>query len=58
MTKAAQKLLVQFGELPKKAQKEVLVGLLRLPIEARYTPPTGEQLRRTAEAIFLEYDRA
>ena len=58
MTKAAQQLLTKFSSLPKKAQKEVLVGLLRLPIEARYAPPSNDELRRAAEAVFLDYDRA
>jgi hypothetical protein len=58
MTKAALQLLSEFKALPKKAQKEVLVGLLRLPIDARYTPPSDEQLRRAADAVFLELDRA
>ena len=57
MTKAAQQLLTQFNTLPKKAQKEVLVNLLRLPIEARYAFPADEELRRAADSIFLELDR-
>lgn len=56
MTKAAQQLLSKFSTLPKKAQKEVLVSLLRVPIEAHYTAPTDEQLRRAADAVFLELD--
>ena len=57
MTKSAQQLLTQFNTLPKKAQKEVLVNLLRLPIEAHYTLPTDDEMRRAADAIFLEMDR-
>lgn len=57
MTNAAQQLLTAFGTLPRKAQKEVLVSLLRLPIEATYTAPSNNQLRRAAEAVFLELDR-
>jgi hypothetical protein len=57
MTKAAQQLLSVFSTLPPKAQKEVLVSLLRLPIEVPYTAPTDEQLRRVADAVFLELDR-
>jgi len=56
MTKAAQQLLSAFNTLPKKAQKEVLVKLLRLPIEVPYTSPTDEQMRRAADAVFLELD--
>lgn len=57
MTDAAQQLLSAFGALPRKAQKEVLVSLLRLPIEIPYTAPTNDELRRAADAVFLELDR-
>lgn len=57
MTKAAQQLLSAFSTLPKKAQKEVLVRLLRVPIETSYAPPTDEQLRRAAEAVFQDFDQ-
>ena len=57
MTKAAQQLLSAFNTLPKKAQKEVLVSLLRVPIEVTYAAPTDEQMRRAADAVFLELDR-
>ena len=57
MTNAAQQLLSTFGTLPRKAQKEVLVSLLRLPIEIPYTAPSNDQLRRAANAVFLELDR-
>jgi hypothetical protein len=57
MTKAAQQLLSSFNALPKKAQQEVLVSLLRLPIEVPYTAPNDDQLRRAADAVFLELDR-
>ena len=57
MTKAAQQLLSAFDTLPRKAQKEVLVSLLRLPIEIPYTAPSNDQLRRAANAVFLELDR-
>ena len=57
MTKAAQQLLSAFNTLPKKAQKEVLVSLLRLPIEVPYAAPTDEQMRRAADAVFSELDR-
>ncbi len=57
MTNAAQQLLSAFGTLPRKAQKEVLVSLLRLPIEIPYTAPNNDQLRRAANAVFLELDR-
>jgi hypothetical protein len=54
MTNAAQQLLSVFGNLPRKAQKEVLVSLLRLPIEASYKGPSNDQLRGAANAVFKE----
>ena len=57
MTNAAQQLLSTSGTLPRKAQKEVLISLLRLPIEIPYTAPSNDQLRRAANAVFLELDR-
>ena len=57
MIKAAQQLLSAFNELPKESQKEVLVSLLRLPIEVPYTSPNDEELRCAADAVFLEFDR-
>lgn len=57
MTKTAQQLLSAFNTLPRKAQKEVLVSLLRIPLEVPYTSPTDEQLRRVADGVFMELDR-
>lgn len=57
MTDAARQLISVFNTLPKKAQKEVLVSLLRLPIETPYSVPTDNELRRTADAVFLEFDQ-
>ena len=57
MTNAAQQLISTFGTLPRKVQKEVLLSLLRLPIEVPYTAPSNEQMRRAADAVFLEMDR-
>jgi hypothetical protein len=54
MTKAAQRLLLSFNALPKKAQQEVLMSLLRLPIEVPYAAPNDDQLRRAADAVFLQ----
>lgn len=56
MTKAAQALLSAFKTLPKKAQREVLITLLREPLEKPYTTPTDEELRRAADAVFLDLD--
>jgi hypothetical protein len=58
MTKAAQQLLSAFNALPNQSQKEVLASLLRLPIEVPYTPPTDEDLRCAADAVFVEFDRS
>ena len=57
MTNAAQQLISTFSTLPLKAQKEVLVSLLRLPIEVPYTAPSNDQMRRAADAVFLDMDR-
>jgi hypothetical protein len=56
MTTAAQQVISAFNALPKESQQEVLVSLLRLPIETPYPTPTDEELRRIADAVFLEYD--
>ncbi len=58
MTNAAQQLLSTFNTLPKKAQKEVLLTLLRLPLEVSYAAPTDAQLRLAAEALFLRMDQS
>lgn len=58
MTNAAQKWLSAFDDLPRKAQKDVLISLLRLPIEIPYTAPSNDQLRRAANAVFLDIDRS
>ncbi len=57
MNTAAQQLLSVFGTLPRKAQKDVLVSLLRLLIETPHKAPANEQMRRAANAVFLELDR-
>ena len=58
MTKAAQDLLRSFKALPPSDQHDVLVQLLREPIEASYETPSDEQLVAAADMVFLEYDRA
>ena len=58
MTNAAQQLLSSFDTPPRKAQKEVLVSLLRLPIEIPYSAPCNDQLRRAENVVFLELDRS
>lgn len=57
MMNAVQHLLSAFNALPQESQKEVLVRLLRLPIETPYTSPTDEELRYATDAVFLELDR-
>ncbi len=56
MTKAAQKLIQTFEVLPEEDQREVLIELLRLPIEAAYGSPSDAELRHSADQIFLQYD--
>lgn len=56
MTKAAQQLIHSFEILPEEDKREVLVELLRCPIEISYPSPSDEELRYSADQIFLEYD--
>jgi hypothetical protein len=56
MTNAAQQLLSTFSTLTPQAQQEVLVSLLRLPIEVPYGSPSDESLRYAANAVFLDLD--
>lgn len=56
MTRAAQQLIQSFESLPEEDQREVLVELLRFPIEADYTSLSDEELLSSADQIFLEYD--
>jgi hypothetical protein len=58
MTKAAQDFLRSFKALPATDQHEVLVQLLREPIEASYEAPSDDELIDGAESVFLEYDKA
>ena len=58
MTIAAQQLLRSFKALPASDQHEVLVHLLRLPLEAEYTAPSDDDLLRVADDVFLELDEA
>ena len=58
MTKAAQDLMRSFKALPPSDQHDVLVQLLREPIEASYEAPSDDQLVAAADSVFLEYDRA
>jgi hypothetical protein len=56
MTRAAQHLIQSFESLPEEDKHDVLVELLRIPIEAGYTSPSDEELLDAAEQIFLGYD--
>jgi hypothetical protein len=58
MTKAAQDFLRSFKALPQSDQHDVLVSLLRLPIEAEYAAPSDEELVFAASEVFLELDKA
>lgn len=57
MTNAAQQFLRSFKSLPKADQHDVLVQLLRMPIEADYAAPSDEELVNAADEIFLEFDK-
>ena len=58
MTKVAQDFLRSFNALPPSDQHDVLVQLLREPIEAGYEAPSDDQLVAAADLVFLEYDSA
>lgn len=58
MTEAAQRLLRSFRALSQADQHDVLVSLLRLPIEAEYEPPADEELMAAADDVFRELDKA
>lgn len=58
MIKAAQDFLRSFKALPATDQHEVLIQLLREPIEASYEAPSDDGLIANADLVFLEYDKA
>ena len=58
MTKAAQEFLRSFKALRSTDQHDVLVRLLREPLEAAYEVPADDELTTAAEVVFLEYDKA
>ena len=58
MTEAAQSFLRTFGALPRADQHDVLVSLLRLPLEADYCAPSDDEFIFAAEQVFLELDKA
>ncbi len=57
MTEAAKQFLSSFKALPQADQHDVLVSLLRLPIEAEYGAPTDEELVQSADEVFLALDK-
>jgi hypothetical protein len=58
MTKAAQDFLRSFKTLPLADQHDVLVQLLREPLETKYEVPSDDELTCAADLIFSEYDKA
>lgn len=58
MTNAASQFLRSFKALSPMDQHEVLVQLLREPIEAEYEAPSDEELASLADEVFLQYDRS
>ena len=58
MTKSAQDFLRSFKALPTADQHDVLISLLRLPLEAEYIAPSEDELVQAAEHVFLALDEA
>jgi hypothetical protein len=58
MTEAAERFLRSFKALPQPDQHDVLMRLLRLPIEAEYSAPTDDELIHAADEVFLELEKA
>ena len=58
MTETAQRFLRSFKALPRSDQHDVLVSLLRLPIDAAHSAPSDEELVAVADDVFLELDKA
>ncbi len=58
MTEAAQHFLRSFKALPQTDQHDVLVSLLRLPLEAEYSASTDDELVYAADQVFLELEQA
>lgn len=58
MTNIATQFLRSFKALSLSDQHDVLVHLLRQPIEAEYAASSDEQLVALANKVFLEYDKS
>lgn len=57
MTNAALQFLRSFKALPASDQRDVLLRLLREPIEADYQAPSDDELVHVADEVFLELDK-
>lgn len=58
MTNIATQFLHSFRALSPLDQHDVLVQLLREPIEAHYKAPSDEELVSIADEVFLAYDKS
>lgn len=58
MTNIATQFLRSFRALSPSDQHDVLVQLLRQPIEAEYAASSDEELVALANEVFLEYDKS
>lgn len=58
MTSYALQFLRSFKALSPGDQHDVLVQLLREPIEAEYQLPSDEELVTAADEVFLQYDES
>lgn len=58
MTSNAKQFVRSFKALAPTDQREVLIQLLREPIEAEYEAPSETELVFAAEEIFLALDEA
>ena len=58
MTSMALQFLRSFKALSPGDQHDVLVQLLREPIEADYEVPSDEELASAADEVFLQYDKS
>ena len=57
MTEAAQRFLRSFKALPQADQHDVLISLLRLPIESEYGETTDVDLVHAADEVFREIEK-
>ena len=57
MTDAALRFLRTFNALPQSDQHDVLVSLLRLPIEVDCSAPRDDDLVDAADQVFLELEK-